>query len=129
MTLSPEQLAEALELAQDFLEILNERKALRARVAELEQMVDCHDDASTSAFDEIAKLCGCEHWEYPGQVVRDVQSVVALRDRAVEELARLRPAADERDALALARELLLRSSRADARTLIALFDRLLEAKP
>jgi hypothetical protein len=37
-------------------------------------------DAATQAFDAIASACGCAEWEYPGQVVRDVQAVVRQRD-------------------------------------------------
>jgi hypothetical protein len=33
-------------------------------------------DAATLAFDEIAKLCGCPDWDYPGQLVRDVARLV-----------------------------------------------------
>jgi len=51
--------------------------------------LDAHEDASTPAFDEIAKLCGCPEWGYPGQVVRDVELVIerlrvaeAVRDDA-----------------------------------------------
>ena len=29
-------------------------------------------NAADDAFDEIAEICGCRVWEYPGQVVRDV---------------------------------------------------------
>lgn len=36
--------------------------------------------AADLAFDEIAILCGCPEWDYPGQVVRDVQRVVNERD-------------------------------------------------
>jgi hypothetical protein len=36
-------------------------------------------DALEKAADEIAALCGCSEWEYPGQLVRDVQH---LKDRA-----------------------------------------------
>jgi hypothetical protein len=43
--------------------------------------LDAHDDTSTPAFDEIAKLCGCPEWEYPGQIVRDVEGVVKERDK------------------------------------------------
>ena len=43
------------------------------------------DDAATEAFDAIAKLCGCPEWEYLGQVVRDVERVVAERDAARAE--------------------------------------------
>lgn len=43
-------------------------------------------DAALNALDEIAKLCGCPHWDYPGQIVRDVTHLVAqnatLRVRA-----------------------------------------------
>jgi hypothetical protein len=37
-------------------------------------------DASELALDAIAAACGCPTWEYPGQVVRDVEAVVAERD-------------------------------------------------
>lgn len=33
-------------------------------------------DAATAALDAIATLCGSPAWEYPGQVVRDMQAVV-----------------------------------------------------
>lgn len=39
-------------------------------------------DAATLAFDEIAALCGCPEWDYPGQIVRDVQTLVRERDLA-----------------------------------------------
>lgn len=50
---------------------------------------DCCKDACGPAFDEIATLCGCPTWEYPGQVIRDVQGVVAARDKALAEVTRL----------------------------------------
>ncbi len=50
---------------------------------------DCCKDACGPAFDEIAKLCGCPTWEYPGQVIRDVQGVVAERDRLRADRATL----------------------------------------
>lgn len=28
--------------------------------------------AAEKALDDIAAICGCPHWDYPGQVVRDV---------------------------------------------------------
>lgn len=34
-------------------------------------------EAATDALDKIAKLAGCEEWDYPGQVVRDVELLVA----------------------------------------------------
>jgi hypothetical protein len=49
-------------------------------VANMALKLDAHDDASTPAFDEIARLCGCPHWDYPGQVVNDVERVVKARD-------------------------------------------------
>ncbi len=55
-------------------------------VAKMALQLDCHEDASTPAFDEIAKLCGCPTWEYPGQVVRDVMHVIAQRDGLQTEL-------------------------------------------
>lgn len=55
-------------------------------VADVVLKLDCHEDASTPAFDEIAALCGCPEWEYPGQVIRDVQHVVRERDGLKVEL-------------------------------------------
>ncbi len=49
-------------------------------VANMALKLDAHEDASTPAFDEIARLCGCPHWDYPGQVVNDVERVVKARD-------------------------------------------------
>lgn len=62
------------------LSLLDQLEAVERERDDLQLQVDAHNDASTPAFDEIAKLCGCPEWEYPGQVVRDVQNVVkALR--------------------------------------------------
>ena len=38
-------------------------------------------------FDEIAKLCGCPEWDYPGQVLRDIRALVKERDEALDDLA------------------------------------------
>ena len=46
---------------------------------------DAPKDAAEKALDDIAALCGCPEWEYPGQVVRDVQAAVDAR----EALARI----------------------------------------
>lgn len=58
-----------------------EMEALIAKYRDLELCLDAHEDASTPAFDEIAALCGCPEWEYPGQVIRDVKAVVEQRDK------------------------------------------------
>jgi hypothetical protein len=39
------------------------------------------DPAVVKAFDQIAEACGCEEWEYPGQLVRDVEALAEDRDR------------------------------------------------
>lgn len=38
-------------------------------------------DAAEKALDDIAALCGCPEWEYPGQVVRDVHAVIDARQK------------------------------------------------
>ena len=38
-------------------------------------------NAAEEALDAIAEICGCPHWEYPGQVVRDVKSLRALTEK------------------------------------------------
>lgn len=35
--------------------------------------------AAEQALDDIAAICGCPHWDYPGQVVRDVAE---MKERA-----------------------------------------------
>lgn len=35
-----------------------------------------HHCAAEDALNEIATMCGCSHWEYPGQVVRDVRKAL-----------------------------------------------------
>lgn len=47
-------------------------------------------DACEIALDEIAKVCGCPHWDYAGQVVRDVEALKRERDEARAEVERLR---------------------------------------
>jgi hypothetical protein len=44
----------------------------RSTTKSVEAVQGTRTDAATLALDEIAKLCGCERWDYPGQVVRDV---------------------------------------------------------
>ena len=39
-------------------------------------------NAATEALDAIAKLCGCPTWEYPGQVVRDVEGLLKVATAA-----------------------------------------------
>lgn len=46
--------------------------------------------AAADALDAIAAACGCAEWEYPGQVVRDVEAVVRERDEAVALISTLR---------------------------------------
>lgn len=42
---------------------------------------DAKTDPATEAFNAIAVACGCAQWDYPGQLVRDVEALVAERDR------------------------------------------------
>jgi hypothetical protein len=56
-------------------------------VANMALELDAHRDASTPAFDEIVKLCGlAKTWEYPGQVIRDVEDSLKRRDAKIEEI-------------------------------------------
>lgn len=46
------------------------------------------------AFDEIAKLVGCPSWDYPGQLVRDVETMRTHLARCHDDLVLYHPAAD-----------------------------------
>lgn len=74
-------------------------------LADVEIAVDAYKTASEPAFDEIAKLCGCPQWDYPGQLIRDVQNVVQERDNLRGDLddarAKLRREQDARAELRL----------------------------
>lgn len=42
-----------------------------------EAACEAHPDCpAANALDKIAKMCGAPDWEYPGQVVRDVQDAL-----------------------------------------------------
>jgi hypothetical protein len=83
-------------------ETVRERDEARAelsrcndRLAELKAALDfqreSYGGAAGDAFDAIAKLCGCEQWDYPGQLVRDVERMNAERDgqaRRIDQLTR-----------------------------------------
>jgi hypothetical protein len=43
-------------------------------------------DAAEKALDEIARVSGCPEWDYPGQVVRDVQALAAENAKLKEAL-------------------------------------------
>lgn len=44
------------------------------------------DPAVVKAFDKIAEACGCEEWDYPGQLVRDVEALAEDRDIVIAVL-------------------------------------------
>lgn len=57
--------------------------------------------AAELALDQIAALCGMPEWEYPGQVVRDVQRLNDQHEAAIKVIRALDPeAAAEADAMA-----------------------------
>ena len=60
---------------------------VRIRVEPLDRLFST--DASVKALDDIAALCGCDEWEYPGQVVRDVQFLRQEYDKIADLLRRL----------------------------------------
>lgn len=60
-----------------------EAETLRARVKRAEAQLE--DSAARNALDKIAELCGCPEWDYPGQLVRDVEALKARAMRAEAE--------------------------------------------
>lgn len=64
---------------------------LEAAEKERDELRDQLEDkgcAATEAFDAIAETCGCKDWEYPGQIVRDVEGLKKERDAALAERVR-----------------------------------------
>lgn len=49
-------------------------------------------NAAEDALGVIAKLSGCAEWEYPGQVVRDVELIIKRAEVAEAQVATLREA-------------------------------------
>jgi hypothetical protein len=46
-------------------------KEVDRRIAK--RLFEAYDNAAIDALGKIAKMCGCPDWEYPAQVVRDVE--------------------------------------------------------
>jgi len=69
--------ARVLELTA---EMAGTEAKLRMEIGELkaELAIRSGNTAAMDALNKIAKLCGCEEWDYPGQVVRDVQSALGV---------------------------------------------------
>lgn len=53
------------------------------------------NSAADEAFNAIAILCGCSHWEYPGQLVRDVASLAKSWKDSEDRNAELKLAIDD----------------------------------
>lgn len=56
---------------------------------------DLDGAASLDAFDAIAAMVGCSEWDYPGQLVRDVQTLKGRAERAESRLAAMRRSLEE----------------------------------
>lgn len=50
----------------------------------LEHGLAKESSAAEHALDAIAKICGCPEWDYPGQLVRDVQTLKNRVDKAAQ---------------------------------------------
>ena len=68
-----------------------------------EVVVEEPPNAAMEAFEQIADICGCRTWDYPGQLVRDVRALADERDGLRLQLDLLRDEARqlqiERDSL------------------------------
>ena len=56
-------------------ELAGVTEPMRARVTGAESEPPC---AAEHALDDIAAMCGCASWQYPGQVVRDVKQALKV---------------------------------------------------
>lgn len=60
-----------------------------AEIRRLRAATETRNSAAEQALNEIAALCGCPEWEYPGQIVRDVKVALArARQEGVESALR-----------------------------------------
>ena len=75
-----------------------EAESAKLRAAEAE-VVRLDNSACKVALDDIAKLCGCAYWEYPGQVVRDVIVQAEQCGHLQAEIARLRQGPNKAEVL------------------------------
>lgn len=58
---------------------------LLARLDELMEASRGAAETTEANYDKIAALCGCPQWEYPGQVVRDVELLKKRAEAAERE--------------------------------------------
>lgn len=81
---TPKERREAESLYPEICNFLFEQNAaLRAEVESIK--AELEDNACSRALDAIVKLCGVEDWEYPAQVVRDVEQLRAELERVRTE--------------------------------------------
>jgi hypothetical protein len=73
--------ASSYDITERLEAVLNSKTFWDNLIAAIEQE-QSSDNAAMDALNDVATLCGCPDWEYPGQVVRDVE---LLKD-SVEEL-------------------------------------------
>lgn len=75
---------EGLEKTIDELE--TDIAALQAENKEILARYDSTDECYKEFIDEISKATGAFDWEYPGQVIRDVQKLQAEKERLISLL-------------------------------------------
>lgn len=63
-------------------------------------LADLGINAAEKALDDIAILCGCPQWEYPGQIVRDVERVIRECSKTKMEAEQRRMEAELGEAVA-----------------------------
>ena len=61
---------------------------LRDEVKRLKKENATSNNAAEKALDAIAAICGCPKWDYPGQVIRDVERLARDAKHATETLVR-----------------------------------------
>jgi hypothetical protein len=103
-TQGPDDLVEAIEVLQDEVESWKER----SREAEAQASDPNHP--SKVAFDDIAKIVNAPDWEYPGQVVRDVDQFVNELFTAKEEVEKAKDSWRKQAELAEARNKILQEA-------------------
>ncbi len=90
LTMDEATAEDVAELRRQNAALIAEVGTLRSERAELLARIEGNGRTVTTRLDRLAEICGCPEWQYPGQVVRDVEAMAAELDATIVERDKLR---------------------------------------